>query len=72
MVDGKQLKTNPDVQHNIRNNTFSLKIFRRETVHISGDISKILDRFCGLVVRVPCCRSRGPGSIPGVTKFSQK
>jgi hypothetical protein len=27
---------------------------------------------CGLVVRVPGYRSRGPGSIPGATKFSEK
>jgi hypothetical protein len=25
------------------------------------------DRICGLVVRVPGYRSRGPGSIPGAT-----
>jgi hypothetical protein len=27
-------------------------------------------RLCGLVVRVPGCRSRGPGSIPGANGFS--
>jgi hypothetical protein len=27
---------------------------------------------CGLVVRVPCYRSRGPGSIPSTTRFSEK
>jgi hypothetical protein len=27
---------------------------------------------CGLVVRVPGYRSRGPGSIPGATRFSEK
>jgi hypothetical protein len=26
----------------------------------------------GLVVRVPGYRSRGPGSIPGATRFSEK
>jgi hypothetical protein len=30
------------------------------------------DRLCGLVVRVPGYRSRGSGSIPGSTKFSEK
>jgi hypothetical protein len=30
------------------------------------------DRLCGLVVRVPGYRSRGPGSIPGTTIFSEK
>jgi hypothetical protein len=30
------------------------------------------DRLCVLVIRVPGYRSRGPGSIPGVTRFSEK
>jgi hypothetical protein len=30
------------------------------------------DRLCGLVVRVLGYRSRGPGSIPGTTRFSGK
>jgi hypothetical protein len=30
------------------------------------------DRLCGIVVRVPGYRSRGPGSIPGATRFSEK
>jgi hypothetical protein len=30
------------------------------------------DRFCGLVVRVSGYRSRGPGSIPGASIFSEK
>jgi hypothetical protein len=30
------------------------------------------DRLCSLVVRVPGYRSRGPGSIPGATRFSEK
>jgi hypothetical protein len=29
------------------------------------------DRHCGLVVRIPGYRSRGPGSIPAATKFSE-
>jgi hypothetical protein len=33
---------------------------------------KELDRLCGLAVRVPGCRSRGPGSIPGATRFTEK
>jgi hypothetical protein len=32
----------------------------------------IFDRLCGLVVRVPGYRSRGPGSIPSATSFSEK
>jgi hypothetical protein len=30
-----------------------------------------LDRLCGLVIRVPGCYARGPGSIPGATRFSE-
>jgi hypothetical protein len=30
------------------------------------------DRLCGLVVRVSDYRSRGPGLIPGATRFSEK
>jgi hypothetical protein len=32
----------------------------------------VVDRLCGLVVRVPGYRSRGRGSIPGATRFSEK
>jgi hypothetical protein len=30
------------------------------------------DRLCGLVVRVPGYNSRGTGSIPGASRFSEK
>jgi hypothetical protein len=30
------------------------------------------DRLCGQVVRVPGFRSKGPGLIPGATRFSEK
>jgi hypothetical protein len=32
----------------------------------------LLDRLCGLVVRVLGYRSGGPGSIPGTTRFNKK
>jgi hypothetical protein len=32
----------------------------------------VRDHLCGLVVRVPGCRSRGPGSIPCATRFFEK
>jgi hypothetical protein len=35
-------------------------------------IRKKVDRLCGLAVRVPGYRSRGLGSIPGATRFSEK
>jgi cellulose synthase/poly-beta-1,6-N-acetylglucosamine synthase-like glycosyltransferase len=40
----------------------------------SSNISFIsfLCHLCGLVVRVPGYRSRGPGSVPGATRFSEK
>jgi hypothetical protein len=31
-----------------------------------------IDELCGIMVRVPGYRSRGPGSILGTTRFSQK
>jgi hypothetical protein len=31
-----------------------------------------VDHLCGLVFRDPAYRSRGPSSIPGATKFSEK
>jgi hypothetical protein len=37
-----------------------------------NNIYIIINRLCGLVVRVPSYRSRGPGSIPGATRFSEK
>jgi hypothetical protein len=30
------------------------------------------DRLCGIVVRVPGYRSKGPGSISGTTRLSEK
>jgi hypothetical protein len=30
------------------------------------------DRLCGLEVKVPGFKSRGPGSIPDATRFSEK
>jgi hypothetical protein len=35
-------------------------------------IQKKVDRLCSLVVRVRGYRFRGPGSIPGATRFSGK
>jgi hypothetical protein len=34
--------------------------------------NSLMDRVCGLVVTVPVYRSKGPGSIPGATRFSEK
>jgi hypothetical protein len=36
-----------------------------------NDSSAVADRLCGLVVRVPDYRSRGPGSIADATTFSE-
>jgi hypothetical protein len=32
----------------------------------------VIDRLCGLVVRVPGYRSRGSESLPGASSFSEK
>jgi hypothetical protein len=42
----------------------ALRVFRTD--------GTVVDRLCGLVVRVLGYRSGGPGSIPGTTRFSGK
>jgi hypothetical protein len=42
------------------------------TVEFLGEVFSVGDRLCDLLVRVPGYRSRGPGSIPGLTRFSEK
>jgi hypothetical protein len=37
-------------------------------LHIITQCVPMFDRLCGLVVRVLCYRSGGPGSIPGTTR----
>jgi hypothetical protein len=32
----------------------------------------MFERLCGVVVRLPGYKSRGPGFIPGATRFSEK
>jgi hypothetical protein len=44
----------------------------REATIIIQPHTTAVDRLCGLVVRVPGCRSRGPGAVTGVTRFSEK
>jgi hypothetical protein len=47
----------------------------RQVVIVIGDFSyplPCIDCLCGLVVRVPGYRSRGLGSIPSATRFSEK
>jgi hypothetical protein len=47
---------------------FPLRIF----LTFMSCISTVIGRLCGLVIRVPGYRSRGPSSIPGATTFSEK
>jgi hypothetical protein len=43
------------------------------TLHLVLSLNLVkLDRLCGLVVRFPGYRSRGPVSIPGANTFSEK
>jgi hypothetical protein len=37
-----------------------------------NSMEMLTDRLCGLVVRVPGYKSRGPGSIRRATRFSEK
>jgi hypothetical protein len=46
--------------------------FKISSVFHMFNISQRLWNAGGLVVRVPGYRSRGPGSIPGATRFSEK
>jgi hypothetical protein len=46
--------------------------FYYEIYKTLNSVSKHVDRLCGLVVSVPGYRSRGPGSIPGATRFPEK
>jgi hypothetical protein len=43
-----------------------------DSVQNSDSFIEIMDRLCGLVVRVPGYRSGGSGSIHGATRFSEK
>jgi hypothetical protein len=56
----------------------SLRLHRCRQAALDSKIGKIrivweyIGRLCGLVVRVLGYRSRGPGSIPGTTRFSEE
>jgi hypothetical protein len=52
---------------------FEVSIFRvKYLIYIYIYIYIIDDRLCGLVVKRLSYRSRGPGSITGATRFSEK
>jgi hypothetical protein len=48
--------------------TLILIIYLIDNFH---SLKYLSDRLCGLVFRVPDYRSRGPGSFPGATKFTE-
>jgi hypothetical protein len=48
------------------------KVVQRVWLLFRAVTSANIDGLCGLVARVPGYRSRGPGSIPGSTRFSEK
>jgi hypothetical protein len=52
-------------------NDYFQTVLKSFNICIEG-IFTIYDSLCGLVVRVPGYRSRGPGSILDATKFSEK
>jgi hypothetical protein len=57
--------------HGCTNNT-CMYIFIYIQIPDVSYIYNCSDRLCGIVVRVPGYRSRGPGSIPAATRFSEK
>jgi hypothetical protein len=48
---------------------FSRRMLKTSIEFVSNFYS-LSDSLCGLVLRIPGYRSRGPGSIPGATRFS--
>jgi hypothetical protein len=55
----------------IYGNVVNIKV-QTESLTVIPDIQLLVDRICGLLVRVPVYRSRGSGSIPGATRCSEK
>jgi hypothetical protein len=41
-------------------------------IYLTNIINHLDGGLCGLAVTVPGYKSRGPGSIPGATRFSEK
>jgi hypothetical protein len=64
-----------NIQNSISNmfsySSATFKQVYRELFSLSSSTWGV-DRLCGLAVRVPGCRSIGPGSILGPTRFSEK
>jgi hypothetical protein len=56
----------------IYTNVINEWVFVMEAWCIFCDVCTTIGRLCGLVVRIPAYRSRGPGSIPDATTFSEK
>jgi hypothetical protein len=50
----------------------TIKASRRTTLHIVSNLAFGIVYLRGLMVIVPGYRSRGPGSIPVATRFSEK
>jgi hypothetical protein len=51
-------------------NVFIMRLYVSVWVYVDfPDLMLMFDRLCGLVVRVPGYRYRGPDSIPGATRF---
>jgi hypothetical protein len=62
-------------EHNSMLFNYTYMFLCLKVTNIRCSIPKALsqfDRLCGLVVRVAGCRSRGSGSIPCATRFSEK
>jgi hypothetical protein len=68
-----QLKTGISLEPENRKDKMNLyeAKFGFSTLVVLYKSSLNVDHLCGLVVRVPGCRSRGPASIPGTTRLSE-
>jgi hypothetical protein len=51
---------------------YTVKVMFKNNIKLEIRYAIINDRLCGLVVRVPGYRSRGPGSILSTSSFSVK
>jgi hypothetical protein len=61
-----------DISHSVFKNMLTKKKNNLQKNEKLKEPKRCTDRLCGLVARAPGYRSRGPGSIPGTTTFSEK
>jgi hypothetical protein len=66
------VETLPEFNFFFNQNWFLTPVLKYLNFDTVSEYPFAIDHFCGLVVSVPGYRSRGPGSNPGATRFSEK